>query len=280
MNWISYDRYRSGAHSVVGNVLALTQLESPQLGNRRDLLVYLPPSYLEGGTRRYPVLYMQDGQNLFDAHTSYAGEWCVDETMERLAHEGIEAIVVGLPNTGVDRLDEYSPYRDGRSGGGKGDSYLRFVFDTVRPLVENSFRVSGQRAARAIIGSSMGGLISLYAFFAYPEQFGLVGALSPALWFARGRVVNTVRRCPPILGKIYMDVGTAEGARTPSDLPWIRTLLARSTTMDGELYALLVQKGYRPGREVMYVLDEDASHNEVAWARRLPDALRFLLADV
>jgi predicted alpha/beta superfamily hydrolase len=280
MSWIPYDRHREGAHSVVGNLLVHAQLESPQLSNSRDLLVLLPPSYVEGGTRRYPVLYMQDGQNLFDAYTSYAGEWCADETMGLLAKEGLEAIIVGLPNAGEQRLDEYSPYRDPRSGGGKGDAYLRFIFDTVRPLVEGSFRVSGQRAARGIVGSSMGGLISLYAFFAYPEHFGLVGALSPSLWFARGRVMSTVRRCPPILGKIYLDVGTAEGARTASDMAWIRAQLARSTTMDGELYALLVQKGYRPGREVMYVLEEGAQHNEAAWARRLPHALRFLLADL
>jgi len=280
MKWIPYQRYRTGPNSVVGTVLACPQLDSPQLGNKRDLLVYLPPSYAEGGTRRYPILYMQDGQNLFDAHTSYAGEWCVDETMETLAKEGLEAIVVGVPNAGSDRLDEYSPYRDPRSGGGKGDAYLRFLFDTVRPLVEDSFRTTRERAGRAILGSSMGGLISLYAFFAYPEHFGLVGALSPSLWFARGRVMNTVRRCPPILGKIYLDVGTAEGARTLNDMPWIRTLLARSTTMDGELYALLVQKGYRPRREVMYLLEEGASHNEAAWARRLPEALRFLLGDL
>lgn len=281
MSWIAYDRYRPEGHTVVGEVQVYPQLESPQLGNCRDLLVYLPPSYTEGSMRRYPVVYMHDGQNLFDAHTSYAGEWRVDETMEALAKEGLEAIVVGVPNAGVARLDEYSPYPDARSGGGgKGDAYLRFLFDTVRPLVESSFRVTTERAARAIIGSSMGGLISLYAFFAYPEHFGLVGALSPSLWFARGRVMNTVRRCPPILGRIYFDVGTAEGARTPNDMPWIRTLLARSTTMDGELYALLVQKGYRPGREMMYVLEEGAPHNEVAWSRRLPDALRFLLADL
>ncbi|NJN18036.1 MAG: alpha/beta hydrolase [Oscillochloris sp.] len=280
MNWIPYHRYRDGEHTVQGTVQVYRNLESPQLINRRDLLVYLPPSYLEGATRRYPVLYMHDGQNLFDAGTSFAGEWCVDETLQHLATEGLEAIVVAIPNAGEQRMREYSPYRDARYGGGQGDAYLRFVIDTVRPLVEQRFRISQERAGRGIMGSSMGGLISLYAFFAYPEHFGFVGAMSPSLWFARGRVMNTIRRCPPILGRIYLDFGTAEGARTAHDLPWIRNLLAKSTNLDGELYALLVQKGYRPNREISYVIDEDAPHSEEAWARRLPDALRFLLRDL
>lgn len=276
--WQSYDAIHADGHSVVGNVQVYRGLDSPQLGNTRDLLVYLPPSYREGDTRRYPVLYMQDGQNLFDAGTSFAGEWRVDETLEQLAAEGLEAIVVGIPNAGAARLNEYSPYRDPRYGGGMGDAYLRFLLDTVRPLVERSFRAETARYANGIVGSSMGGLISLYAFFAYPEHFGLVGAMSPALWFARGRIMNTIQRCPPILGRIYLDVGTAEGARTPKDMPWMRMLLARSTTMDGELYELLTHKGYRPAYDLRYVLDEGAPHSEPAWAARLPDALRFLLA--
>jgi predicted alpha/beta superfamily hydrolase len=263
--------------TVVGEVQVYTDLHSPQLGNQRDLFVYLPPSYATAGTRRYPVLYMHDGQNLFDAATSYAGEWQVDETLETLAAEGREAIVVGVANTGAARLDEYSPYRDPRHGGGKGDAYLRFLLETVKPLVDTSFRTAAGRASTGIMGSSMGGLISLYAFFAFPEQFGFVGAMSPSLWFARGRIMGMIKRSPPILGTIYFDYGTNEGARSVRDAPWIRTLLSRSTTMDGELYALLLAKGYRPERDLRYVEALGAGHTEAAWAERLPDALRFLL---
>jgi predicted alpha/beta superfamily hydrolase len=263
--------------TVVGNVQVYRKLSSPTLGNQRDLLVYLPPSYQPDGTRRYPVLYMHDGQNLFDAATSYSGEWAVDETLEALAAEGIEAIVVGVPNAGAERMNEYSPYRDVRHGGGKGDAYIHFLLETVKPLIDRSFRTQAGRATTGIMGSSLGGLISLYAFFAYPEQFGFVGAMSPSLWFARGRIMGMIKRSPPILGTIYLDYGTAEGARNPSDIPWIRTLLSRSTTMDGELYELLLAKGYRPERDVLYVEDVGADHSERSWARRLPDALRFLL---
>jgi predicted alpha/beta superfamily hydrolase len=184
--------------------------------------------------------------------------------MESLAEEGLEAIIVGVANTGATRISEYSPFRDQRHGGGQGHAYLSFLIDTVKPLIDQDLRTLPGRAHTGIFGSSMGGLISLYAFFAYPEHFGFVGAMSPALWFARGRALTAIRRCPPILGQIYLDVGSAEPAR--------------SIGLDGELYALLLQKGYRPERELRYVLDEGAGHTEAAWARRLPDALRFLLA--
>ncbi len=280
MSWQQYNVvHRGEPHTVVGDVQVWPGLESPQLGNSRDLLVYLPPSYWQRQARRYPVLYMHDGQNLFDELTSFAGEWRVDETMEALAREGIEAIVVGVPNSGTTRIDEYTPYRDGRHGGGKGDAYLRFLLETVKPLVDRSFRTDTSRAATGLMGSSLGGLISLYGFFFLPEQFGFVGAMSPALWFARGRLLREIGRRPPILGRIYLDTGTAEGAEPAKMEAWHRTLLSRSSTLAGELYELLVAKGYRPGHDISYVEEQDAAHNESFWAARLPGAMRFLLGE-
>jgi predicted alpha/beta superfamily hydrolase len=282
MSWQQYTVQRqteSQPHSVVGDLQLWRGLESPQLGNSRDILVYLPPSYWARRARRYPVVYMHDGQNLFDSATSFAGEWRVDETMEALAKESVEAIVVGVPNAGEERRHEYSPFRDRRLGGGKGDSYLRFLLDTVKPLVDRSFRSEPARAATGLMGSSMGGLISLYGFFAFPHAFGFAGVMSPALWFGRGQIMKYVAKQPPILGRIYLDMGTAEGAEPVKMEAWRRSLLARSTTLDGELYAMLVAKGYRPGRDIRYVVDEGAPHNEAAWAARLPAAMRFLLAE-
>ena len=132
--------------NTVGNIRRLGQVHSPELGNHRDVHVYLPPSYANSG-RHYPVVYMHDGQNLFDHAMSFAGEWGVDETLERIAHEGVEAIVVGVPNMGAARTDEYSPYRDDRLGGGHGDAYLRFLTDTLKPLVDAA--VPHQAGARA-----------------------------------------------------------------------------------------------------------------------------------
>lgn len=279
MAWKAYSSDANHRHTVVGNLQRWKALYSAQLDNIRDLLVYLPPSYREDGERRYPVLYMHDGQNLFDAETSYAGEWRVDETMEQLSREGLEAIVVGIPNMGDQRINEYSPFRDPQHGGGKGDAYLDFLLRTVKPLIERSFRTRSGRVYTGLMGSSMGGLISLYGFFRHSEAFGFCGAMSPSVWFARGTVYHYIQRQPPILGKIYMDVGTAEGDR-PNDPPVLRTLLKRSGTRTGALFDLLTEKGYKPQRDIVFIEDAGAGHTEAAWARRLPAALRFLLQDL
>jgi hypothetical protein len=150
--------------NIVGHVRVLPDVRSPQLRNTRDIQVYLPPSYKASG-RQYPVIYMHDGQNLFDPELSFAGEWGVDETMERLAPEGFEAIVVAIPNMAGERSHEYSPWVDPRVGGGKGDAYLDFIVDTLKPQIDRRFRTERGRQHTGIVGSSMGGLISLYARF-------------------------------------------------------------------------------------------------------------------
>jgi predicted alpha/beta superfamily hydrolase len=277
LTWRDYaDTRNHGEHSVVGTLKVLESVEAPGLGNRRDILVHLPPSYADGA-REYPVLYMHDGQNLFDRTTSFAGEWGVDETLLELSGEGIEAIVVGIPNTGEARIDEYSPFVDPGRGGGRGDAYLRFLVETVKPIVDRDFRTSREPSRTAILGSSMGGLISLHAFFAHPEVFGLVGAVSPSLMFARGAIFDSVATAPFNPGKIYMDVGTREG---PAPLLGAFPFLRRHRPFVSrvrEMRALLVRKGYREGRTLLVVEDRGGRHNETDWGRRLPDALRFLL---
>src|SRR5215217_1626799 len=165
MEWETYPAVDDGGeHTVVGTMKMLRDVQSPELENVRDLIAYLPPSYGDG-ERRYPVLYMHDGQNLFDQATSFGDEWRVDETMEELAGEGLEAIVIGVPNMGEERCEEYSPFVDAQAGGGCGDDYLEFLVRTVKPLVDRSFRTLPDRENTGIAGSSMGGLISLYGFF-------------------------------------------------------------------------------------------------------------------
>jgi predicted alpha/beta superfamily hydrolase len=249
-------------HTVVGTVRVLRRLHSPQLDNRRDILVYLPPSY-NAGERRYPVIYMHDGQNLFDAATSFGQKWEVDQTLEAASAEGLEAIVVGIPNMGPARCDEYSPWRDPKSGGGRGDDYLAFLADTVKPLVDAEFRTRPEPASTGIAGSSMGGLISLYAFFARPEVWGFAGVMSPALWFAGRAVFPFVEARPYVPGRIYLDVGTREGKQTLADVRRLRATLGR--------------KGYRQGRDLFYVVEMGGEHTESAWARRLRRELEFLL---
>jgi predicted alpha/beta superfamily hydrolase len=276
-NWRDYVEGRS-SHTVVGSLKVLDTIFSPQLHNHRPLYVCLPPSYA-AGERRYPVIYMQDGQNLFDEPLSYAGEWQVDETLEALSLERIEAIVVGIPNTGIHRIDEYSPFKDLKlQKGGRGDWYVAFVANTVKPLIDRDFRTLPQREHTGIFGSSMGGLISLYAHFCRPEVFGFAGVMSPSFWFAKEAIFPYVQQATAKPGRIYLDTGTHEGRVKRADTASPHKYTSIYLTAIRHMRDLLEQKGYRSGHELHYVEEENGLHNEAAWSRRLPDALRFLLA--
>jgi predicted alpha/beta superfamily hydrolase len=243
---------------IQGDVRVLEKVWSPQLENHRDLFIYLPPSY-KHGHKRYPVLYMHDAQNLFDPATSYAGnDWQVDETMETLSQEGLEAIIVGLPHMGEHRIHEYNPLPGVQVS--RGEAYLRFLVETVKPLIDHTFRTRKDRKHTGIMGSSMGGLISTYAFFYHPHTFGFLGSLSPAYWYASGGIHPAVREAEFVPGRIYLDHGTKENS----------AML---------MYSILLSKGYKPGQSLMYVKEENGEHTESAWARRLPNALRFLLRE-
>ena len=275
--WIDYEEaYAGGGARVAGTVKVLRDVHSAELGNTRDILVYLPPSY-PTANRTYPTLYMHDGQNLFDEATSFAGEWRVDDVLEELAAEGLEAIVVGVPNTGAERLQEYSPFHDSRFGGGRAADYVKFVVETVRPLVDEAFRTTGDREGTATIGSSMGGMISLYAFFERPDVFGAVGAVSPSVGFAQGALIEYIERARFVGGRIYLDVGTLEGRPRDRDPLELRREPGAYVRKVREARDLLTRKGYREEVDLLYVEDEGGVHNEAAWARRFPRLVRFLL---
>ena len=245
-----------------GTLETIPDVYSPELANRRDILVYLPNSYFRTD-RPFPVLYMHDGQNLFDPITSFAGEWGVDHAMATAAKRGRRAIVVAIPNMGIDRTKEYSPFVDSRAGGGAGDAYVDFILQTLKPMIDARFRTLPEREGTGIAGSSMGGLISLYAFFRAPHAFGFAGVMSPALWFAEGAIFRYVRTAPYAGGRIYLDVGTREGVGTLNN--------AR------ELRDILVQKGYTMNETLSWTEDERGMHNEECWGRRIRDALPFML---
>lgn len=260
-------------HTVVGNLKIATRFYSPQLENSRDLLVWLPPSY-DASDKRYPVIYMHDGHNLFDKYVSYAGEWQVDESMTALAEEGHEAIIVGIPNVGEERMNEYSPFTDERLGGGKGDQYMDFLIHTVKAVIDLNFRTLPDRENTGIAGSSMGGLISLYGFFHHPNVFSMVGVFSPAFWFANNRCERFVRDQAYEEGRIYLDIGTAED-EDPDDNPSLA--VAKPYVRDARnMVHVLRDKGYT-SEQLMYVEEKGAPHHETAWARRFPNAIRFLL---
>jgi len=194
--WEPYARRPNS--TVVGELLV-------HRGLGRDLLVLLPSDY--GSGARYPVLYAHDGQNLFDAATSNDGEWLVDETMAALAAERIEAIVVGIPNRGELRATEYCPWpQEPYVADCRADEYVDFLLGSVRPLVDRSF-ATGDRSG--VLGSSLGALVSLYAFFARPGEFEFAGALSVAVW-GGDAAFDFFERAPFVDGSIWVDAGDRE----------------------------------------------------------------------
>jgi predicted alpha/beta superfamily hydrolase len=235
--------------------------ETPGLD--RDLTVYLPPSYGRG-ERHYPVLYMQDGQNLFDPRESFAGSWRVDIAMDHAAARGFEGIAVGIRHAGEERLVEYSPFDDPAAGPGRGREYVRYLAETIKPLVDARYRTIPGRGTTCVAGSSMGGLISLFAFFARPDIFGAAAAMSPSLWYAGRAIFDAVKAAPMQPGRIYLDVGRREGEETLANARRLRDLL--------------LSKGYRKGDQLRYVEDRAGGHEEAAWGQRLRAVLPFLLA--
>ena len=206
---------------------------------------------------------MQDGQNLSDPAIAFCGNtWQLENTLEALTRTGVEAIVVGVHNTGASRIGEYSPFPDPRHGGGRGERYLRFLEDTVKRRIDTRYRARKERGSTFIAGSSMGGLISLYAFFRRPSAFGGAAVMSPSIWFGGRQILQFVDDARYTSGRLYLDVGTEEGAGTLRDVR--------------ALSRLLRAKGY--GRDdFTYIEATGHRHRENDWADRLPDALSFLL---
>lgn len=232
-------------------------------------MVALPPGYGEADIR-YPVVYMHDGQNLFDRATSFAGDWGLVTTLNELAH-AVRPIVVGIPNRGRRRRSEYNPFRDflhgSGGGGGGGDQYLAYLVETVKPRMDAAFRTRPERTHTVIAGSSLGGLISLYALYRHADIFGAASVQSPALWVARRAIFRYLERhrIPSTAGgaRIHLDVGTEEGAETLADARRLRDFL--------------LDAGYVEGRDLSYVEEVGAGHTEAAWGRRFREALPFLL---
>lgn len=206
----------------------------PQLSTTRKIWLYLPPDYATS-TKQYPVLYMQDGQNLFDNVTSFSGEWQVDETLNTLFSQGdYGAIVVGIDNGGGERLNEYSPWNNPQYGGGDGDDYAAFLANTLKPYIDANYRTRTEPTLNALIGSSMGALISTYAACEYPNAFRKVGNLSPAYWFALSNMNAYINALTPSVlqnHRMYFVAGTNESATMVSNTNTVRSnLFAKGLT--------------------------------------------------
>jgi predicted alpha/beta superfamily hydrolase len=259
-------------HTLTGNIKRHRAFPSEILGNRRDVLVYLPPGHRRFSRQRYPVLYLNDGQNVFDAATSFAGiEWGVDETAEHLIRSNLiePLIIVAVANVGEKRIHEYAPTpgiidtnaKRKRRSKGRAPEYAHFLMDELKPYIDRKYRTNPEPEFTALGGSSLGGLVTLAIGILYPEIFRRVLVMSPSIWwddFAVYRLVDSIEQKPPL--KIWLDTGTAEPG-------WER---AR------ELCNRLIEKGWKPHKDIEYLEAQGADHSEGAWAGRVEPALRFL----
>lgn len=223
--------------------------------------VYLPPNYYQS-TKKYPVIYMHDGQNLFDTTTSFLGEWEVDETLNEIYNSSKKGfIVVGIANGGEARLDEYTPWKNEKYGGGKGDSYIKFLINTLKPYIDTQFRTKKQAKHTAIIGSSLGGLISYYGGLQYPNVFGKIGALSTSFWFSDDVYSFTDNIKKSKSTKIYLLVGEKEGHNMVPDTKRIEQLLLKN--------------GFS-SKNLKSEVNPNGEHNEAFWKSEFKNVITWL----
>ncbi len=237
----------------------------PQLSRTRRIWIYLPPDYATS-TKSYPVIYMHDGQNLFDDATAFAGEWQVDETLNKLHSEGDNsAIVVGIDNGARKRMDEYSPWNNKVYGGGEGDEYIDFIRFSLKPYIDHHFRTKPGSENTCLWGSSMGGLISTYGVLKYPETFGKAGIFSPSYWFSFDSLTNAIVNKNGRLNqvKIIHVAGEKEGSN-------MKGFIEKFSD------ALLNQKV--PASNMKVKIDVDGSHTESYWKREFAAAYKWLFS--
>ncbi|OGR94929.1 MAG: hypothetical protein A2016_06750 [Elusimicrobia bacterium GWF2_62_30] len=264
----SYPAYKGGTVSGDVSVIALPYF----LGGRR-VWVYLPPGYRSDAARRYPVLYMHDAQNLFDASTSYSGEWRVDEACEELIRSGRipPFIVVGVENAGAGRIAEYTPWADPKHGGGKAAAYLEALERVLKPEIDRRYRTLPDARNTFMAGSSLGGLVSAYAGYWRPQVWGGVIAMSPSYWWASERFLSWSSAVPkPGLRFFYQDMGTAEGGADPGVDDYIGMLR--------KVESAALAQGFREGKDFFSVEAAGHNHSEASWAARFPLVLQLLFS--
>ena len=230
----------------------------PQLNRYRRIWIYLPASYA-ASKKKYPVLYMHDGQNLFDDATAHAGEWGVDEAMDTLGPQVREMIVVGIDNGGATRLNEYSPYNMERFGKGEGDQYVDFLVKTLRPYINKHYRTKKCGKHTYTAGSSMGGLISFYAILKYPKKFGGAGVFSPAFWVTPQLFKAIPGAAKKVKGKVYFYAGLQESESMVPDMLAVFELMRRHSKAD-----------------MTTVIRTEGKHNEARWRAEYPLFYKWL----
>lgn len=249
-------------HTASVNIQLLdTAFDMPQLGSRRSVWIYLPPDYKKSN-KKYPVLYMHDGQNIFDEYTSAFGEWGVDECIDSLIKMGSRAcIVIGVEN-GSERMQEYNPYDLNDFEEGKGDRYIDFLVKTLKPFIDRHYRTLHSAENTLIAGSSMGGLISYYAMLKYPDVFGKGGIFSPAFWTAETIKNLTDSTGNKLHGKLFFYIGGLEGATYLNDMKEVVEIIGKKS--DAMIYS---------------IVDSAGRHNEETWRRWFTDFYKWIMAN-
>ena len=232
----------------------------PQLNRTRRVWIYLPPSY-SSSAKKYPVIYMHDGQNVFDDATSFSGEWGVDEAIDTLVSKTKESIVVGIDNGGDKRLNEYCPYdfslngiaANNKSNVGEGGRYVDFLVKTLKPFIDKRYRTLKDSKNTFTAGSSMGGLISMYAVLKYPKVFGGAGVFSPAFWVGPKIFDDIKAKGKKVKAKIYFYAGDEEG----------ETMVPMTIRAFNEMHRLSKSK-------MATVIRSGGKHNELRWRVEFP----------
>jgi predicted alpha/beta superfamily hydrolase len=259
-NWADHFPSKSKSSTASKNVHILdSTFYMPQLDRHRRIWIYLPTSY-SSSDKKYPVLYMQDGQNVFDAATSPYGEWGVDETLDTLGEQFGECIVVAIDNGGDKRMNEYSPVDMPRYGKGEGDAYVDFLVQTLMPYINHHYRAKRHPKYNFIAGSSMGGLISFYAMLKYPEKFGGCGVFSPAFWIAPKIKELTAEKAHKLKGKIYFYAGEKESDSMVPDMMEVENAVKKDSKIITES-----------------VIRSDGKHNENTWRQEFPGFYKWIM---
>ena len=253
-------------HTLTGDFRTHERFRSKYLEHDRTVIVYLPPGYRPRAARRYPVLYLHDGQNVFDRATSIGEEWHVDETAQELIEAGeVEPlIVVGIYNTGEHRIDEYAPTpRPDKGGGGQADLYGKMLVEELKPLIDRKYKTLPGAANTGLGGSSLGGLLTMHLGLRYSTAFSKLAVMSPSVWWDERVIVREVEALDHKLPlRIWLDSGTEEGPEVVEDSRRLR--------------AALVARGWVEGDDLSYFEAEGGRHDEASWSARVGPMLRFL----
>jgi len=235
------------------------------LEKTRKIWIYLPDSY-ENSTERYPVVYLQDGQNLFDESLAYSGEWEVDETLDQLAGSKVlELIVVGIENGGAERIEEYTPWEiTGHESKLLGDDYIRFIKENLKPFIDENYRTKSSRDQTGIMGSSLGGLISFYAALQYPETFGKAGIFSPSFSLVEKSSAFTEQHGDLKETDIYFMAGDQESESMVEEMK--------------KQIQLLIDSGF-PEKNIATKVVQGGEHNEKLWSEQFEPAIKWLFAN-